>query len=66
MKILKQGIRTNPNSPKIFVCQTCGCVFEAEEGEYKSDFQYNILSFYSMCPICNAFCNEREGASREW
>lgn len=58
MKIIKEGktkeeLNQILNHTKRFKCKTCGCVFEADESEYKME-QDNIYShFYSKCPNCN-------------
>ena len=40
MKIIKKGIR--PTITKRFICKNCGCIWEAEKGEY------NITSYLGM------------------
>lgn len=59
MKLIVQG-KTNEelkailNTTKRFECKTCGCVFEADEGEYTEE-EYGTT--YCVCPNCgkNAF-----------
>lgn len=54
VKIIKPG---NPDAPrlrrlKVFTCQECGCVFEADPGEYSAEQQYNDVDYYARCPCC--------------
>lgn len=50
MKILVDG---NLKKVKIFRCNTCGCVFEADNSEYKySRAQYNQSYYECKCPCC--------------
>lgn len=55
MKILKEGHNTNPAK---FTCDSCGCEFEAENGEYRVDSVGLALDKAYMrvlkcdCPIC--------------
>ena len=55
MKIIKKGIR--PTLFKRFICANCGCIWEAEKGEYNSTSQLGMihdgLKAYNMnCPCC--------------
>lgn len=59
MKILKQGktkeeLKAILNKTKRFECKTCGCIFEADEGEYVEEEHGTT---YCACPNCgkNAF-----------
>ena len=59
MKIIKQGktkeeLKVILNATKRFECKTCGCVFEADKGEYVEE-EYGTT--YCACPNCgkNAF-----------
>lgn len=56
MKVLKEG---DPNRAERFViqtrrfkCERCGCIFEADKGEYKFVSQYNEVSYFCKCPCC--------------
>ena len=58
MKIIKKGIRTTLF--KRFMWGSCGCIWEAEKGEYNSTSQLGMihdgLKAYNMnCPCCGAF-----------
>lgn len=54
MKVIKPGLNLNSNETKRFECDLCGCVFEAEKGEYKAGFMQpgNELAFFALCPNC--------------
>lgn len=54
MKIIKEG---HPDAVKRrvrFRCNRCGCVFEADFGEYTIDFFRNEESYSCECPTCSA------------
>lgn len=55
MRIVQHG-KTIPEE-KRFNCNTCGCIFYAEKGEYKreSDFR-NDSYFHAICPECGGHC----------
>lgn len=57
MNIIKQGktkeeLKAILNRTKRFKCKTCGCVFEADEGEYEFEEDYIYSTFYCKCPNC--------------
>lgn len=58
MKILIKGdegtIKKATGRSKTFKCMTCGCVFEAEEGEYEESERYWEITS-SKCPQCGGF-----------
>ena len=54
MKIIREGNLENIKNPKKFLCQRCGCIFEAEKDEYKGHNHYNDIYFYAECPCCKA------------
>lgn len=51
MKIIHPGNKDYPKQIKRFTCK-CGCVFEAEKGEYDVDSQYNETYYTCKCPTC--------------
>jgi rubredoxin len=57
MKIIKEG-KTKEELEKIlkntkrFECKTCGCIFEANDGEYKWDTDWVYTTRYCKCPNC--------------
>lgn len=52
MKIIKEGNKELLKKTKRFNCDKCGCVFEADKGEYKCYTQYNTDKYYCVCPCC--------------
>lgn len=52
MKIIKKGDPGRLKAAKRFQCDECGCVFEADKGEYKCNMRYNEEYFYCKCPCC--------------
>lgn len=55
MKILQQGVL--PRMYKKFVCENCGCVFEADKSEYFASGQMEVLhdglpNYKCECPTC--------------
>lgn len=56
MKIIKEGDLTKLNETKKFYCRACGCVFEANKGEYiEEELQINAI-FLCECPCCGKKC----------
>jgi len=53
MKIIKEGDLNKIKKIRRFKCEKCGCIFEAEEDEYKCGNQYNEIYYYCSCPCCN-------------
>ena len=52
MKIVIHGRRTH-DSNRRFYCQSCGCVFDAEFGEYSYEIDcHNETIYSSICPEC--------------
>lgn len=35
-----------------FICTTCGCIFKADEEDYKRVFDRNESYCYTTCPEC--------------
>lgn len=59
MKIITHGRpETVLNPIKRFKCSYCGCVFEADEKEYKVGQQYNNIYRQCKCPDCGKHANE--------
>lgn len=55
MKIIKLGRRLSDKDKrevKRFECGRCGCVFEADNSEYKHTFYMNEDVFLCPCPNC--------------
>lgn len=57
MKIVKNG---NNKKTKYFICNNCGCEFEADKDEYKPTSQIGLIqgckNYNIKCPCCNAYC----------
>lgn len=54
MEILKQGDISKLKHTKKFECCWCGCIFLADDDEYKySGSQYNESYYQCACPTCN-------------
>ena len=56
MKIIKQGNINKLKAVIRFTCSKCGCIFEADNTEYKISSQYNEEYCYCECPFCHKFC----------
>lgn len=55
MKIIKDG--TIPSTIIRFICDNCGCVFDAEKGEYECSSQMEVMhdglgAYKCECPCC--------------
>lgn len=54
MKIIKRG--EIPTYTRRFTCETCGTIFEADQGEYTScgelAYLHDGLLYQSTCPVC--------------
>lgn len=62
MKIIVQGktkeeLKAVLNATRRFECKTCGCIFEADKGEYNKEDCFYSVTYYCKCPNCdrNAF-----------
>lgn len=53
MIIIKKGDIQKMKKIVRFECRNCGCIFEAEKGEYKIDSQYNDEYYSCECPFCH-------------
>lgn len=62
MKVIRMGEKHLPI--KRFTCRSCGCVFEAEEGEYKvaSNIEWAKYGFNAKCecPYCGEMVYSHE------
>lgn len=52
MKIIKPGDKDKLKETKYFLCEYCGCEFEADKCEYNVGEQYNETYYYHPCPTC--------------
>ena len=46
---------------KLFECKICGCVFEADKGEYKGEEARFSLWYSAKCPCCGDKTYEAKG-----
>lgn len=56
MRIIKDG--TIPITTVTFECDECGCIFDAEKGEYMYSSQMEVMhdglgDYKCKCPCCN-------------
>ena len=52
IKIIKESKTKIILSTKRFVCNFCGCIFEADNKDYKVGEQYNAVYYSCECPSC--------------
>lgn len=57
MKIIKEGDLRRLHKPEEFECQKCGCVFEADDTEYKREYSQreNCGWLEIQCPTCKCW-----------
>lgn len=62
MKIIQHGNIDRLKKVIEFKCKLCGCVFQAEKGEYKYQYsQRDDASWYeAKCPLCGYLCIKTE------
>ena len=70
MKIIKQGkteeeLKAILNATKRFECNTCGCIFEADKGEYEHSLSCRNEDIYYFCKCPNCKKNAHEVKMRE-
>ncbi|MCM1168169.1 MAG: hypothetical protein NC401_19465 [Ruminococcus sp.] len=62
MTVLKEGdpdrAKQLVSKTRRFKCGRCGCVFEADKGEYQPGQQYNDVYFFCKCPCCGEQARE--------
>lgn len=56
MNIIKMGRMSWMNKTEKFVCDRCGCVFEAGDNEFLVVEKYAVIT----CPCCNAVCSKEQ------
>lgn len=56
MKIIKEGDPSKNRYPKRFICNQCGCVFEADNSEYNQAYDHGETSYLADCPACGKTC----------
>lgn len=57
MTIIKEGDPYRCKALMRFECDICGCIFDANKDEYKTDTQYNDIFYYCKCPCCGRQAN---------
>lgn len=65
MKIIKEGkakeeLEKILKNTKRFECKTCGCIFEANDGEYEPKMIGYDCIYYCECPNCERIAYECE------
>jgi rubredoxin len=64
MKIIKEGLPKEKlkkvlKKTKRFSCKVCGCVFEADDGEYSVSSEYGFYTVRTcVCPNCQSVASE--------
>lgn len=53
MKIIKKGNLNRDNSMRRFNCPYCGCIWEANATEYRTEWERNCEWFECDCPTCH-------------
>ena len=53
MTIIREGDIRKLKKVFRFECHNCGCIFEAEKGEYRIGTHYNEDYYYCECPFCH-------------
>lgn len=53
MKIIKAGDLKRINGIKRFTCRACGCIWEADNSEYRTETDFRNGRYFTMrCPTC--------------
>lgn len=42
MQIVKEGNLEKAKKTKLFVCESCGCEFKADKGEYEINYKFTV------------------------
>lgn len=59
MKVIKEGNKDKLKHTKVFECQYCDCVFEANSNEYWGGGARDP-DYYASCPCCHSGCSEKK------
>ncbi len=68
MKVLLHGRNRDGqwgNRTRRFRCGDCGCLFDADKGEYSIGSQYNELIYTCKCPDCGAVAAEFDAQAQK-
>jgi hypothetical protein len=64
IKIIKPGKLKNPKDTRRFFCLNCGCVFDADRGDYEAVTTRNQLddeiTHQAICPACHKWVRRSE------
>lgn len=64
IKIIKPGKLKNPKDTRRFLCLNCGCVFDADRGDYEAVTIRNQLddeiAHQAICPACHKWVRRSE------
>lgn len=53
MRVIREGDLRRVSTAHRFECSRCGCVFEADSAEYRTESDYRNGIFYAIeCPTC--------------
>lgn len=52
MEIIKRGKHEESKTVKVFKCPDCGCIFKADNSEYITEVDENLVIHYCKCPEC--------------
>lgn len=59
VRILVPGNQKKSKRPKIFECDFCGCVFEADRTEYVYEQYTEFDRYVCECPCCGMYPTEK-------
>ena len=61
MRIIYNGDVSRLKKTKRFECKYCGCIFEADAGEYAVESWRNVEYYKRRCPTCgNQVCTSED------
>lgn len=65
IKIIKPGNIRKLKNTRQFTCPLCGCVFNADRGDYEELIQYQTLEYKAVCPTCHHSTYRSEPLEKE-
>ena len=64
IKIIKPGKFKNPKDTRRFLCLNCGCVFDADRGDYEAfticSQLDDVIVHQAICPSCHKWARRSE------
>lgn len=64
IKIIKPGKIKNPRDTRRFTCLLCGCVFDADRGDYEAVMICSqlddVIVHQAVCPACHKWVHRSE------